>query len=74
MIKCIPFGNCLDRISVINFDILLYVIILHSFIEMTNEENQKHPMLLKLYWAEDNLGEGDKFCYESCPWRWIDRF
>ena len=27
--------------------------------------------LLRLYWAEDNLGECDEFCYES--WRSIDR-
>ena len=23
--------------------------------------------LLRLYWAGDNLGEWDEFCYESCP-------
>ena len=26
----------------------------------------------RLYWVGDNLGEWDKFCYESCPWRRID--
>ena len=29
--------------------------------------------LLRLYWAGDNLGEWDGFCYESCPWRRITR-
>ena len=29
--------------------------------------------LLKLYWAGDNQGEWDDFCYESCPWSRIDR-
>ena len=24
---------------------------------------------VKLYWAGNNLGEWDEFCYESCPWR-----
>ena len=28
--------------------------------------------LLRLYWAEDNLGQWDEFCYESCPWCRID--
>ena len=27
---------------------------------------------VRIYWAEDNLGEWDEFCYESCPWRRID--
>ena len=26
-----------------------------------------------LYWAGDNLGERDEFCYESCPWCRLDR-
>ena len=29
--------------------------------------------LLRLYWAGDNMGERDEFCYELCPWREIDR-
>ena len=24
--------------------------------------------LVMLYWARDNLGEWDEFCYISCPW------
>ena len=24
--------------------------------------------LLRQYWAGDNLGRWDEFCYESCPW------
>ena len=29
--------------------------------------------MLRLYWAGDNLGEWDEFCYESWPWCRIDR-
>ena len=29
---------------------------------------------LRLYWSGDNLGEWDKICYESCPWRRIYRW
>ena len=28
---------------------------------------------VRLYWAGDNLGEWDGFCYKSCPWRRTDR-
>ena len=28
---------------------------------------------VRLYWAGNNLGESDEFCYDSCPWRRIDR-
>ena len=32
-----------------------------------------HDSALRLYWAGDKLGEYDEFCYESYPWRRIDR-
>ena len=28
---------------------------------------------VRLYWAGDNLGEWDEFCYEPCPWCRIKR-
>ena len=27
-----------------------------------------YRVLLRLYWAGDNLGAWNEFCYESCPW------
>ena len=32
-----------------------------------------HDSIVGLYWVGDNLGEWDEFCYESFPWRRIDR-
>ena len=28
---------------------------------------------VRQYWAGDNLGKWDEFCFESCPWRRINR-
>ena len=33
----------------------------------------QYSALLRLYWAWDNLGQWDEFCYEPCQWHKIDR-
>ena len=32
-----------------------------------------HILHCRLFWAGDNLSECYKFCFESCPWRSINR-
>ena len=74
--KVLIIGFTTHHISACLYAAILSVILI--YIHMVNRMNDwcwghDSALLIRIYWAGDNLCEWDEFCYESCNWRRIDR-
>ena len=59
--------------AILNTSFTIYGYFVCTYEWMNDCRLGQDSALLRLYWAGNNLGEWDKFCYKSCLWHRIDR-